>query len=455
MSDKPPVEVPMSELASIALSGLGYTLPPHKKIVIKKDESAQAPPADSPPADPAKTPAATPPDSTPAAPPAAPPATTPPPETTPPAPPKADDKDEDEESAPWAVELASQTREIAEQVAEMKRATASAGTPPPPKQDEDLTPAQRRDLEILNQLEEMKPDQYKGITTQFKRFIGWLDTYRAQWEREHPGQEFDPSDDEHSVVIDARKPTFDDDDFDDARIELKLQRREKQRLDKENEQRSRQSLEERVQAHRKHAPVAMLNMADEELGKKFETEGGKVFSDSPAAASAFAQSSRVVNAWLASFERIIHGKAELKPDQLDPVASDVVNFIFSYEDMLKSNPDKAKRGGKRFATIEEMNTMPEQKRAGYWSLGPDDVRGLIVRYHADQFKSVLGAIRGAPKTSPTPTPPQPTTPPQPSAGQSAPKTPTTETSQGKINPDAPGVGGGDSLGKKIVAAMFQ
>lgn len=67
---------------------------------------------------------------------------------------------------------------------------------------EELTPGQLRKAKILERMEQIHPEECKGYAQRWKENCKKLLTYSQQWEKDHPGQEFDESADEHAEFFD-------------------------------------------------------------------------------------------------------------------------------------------------------------------------------------------------------------------------------------------------------------
>lgn len=117
---------------------------------------------------------------------------------------------------------AEKENEIAERVAvataeklAAKMAPKAAATP----ETEKLTPKASKTLEIMEAMAKEKPE-YKELATKTKEFWRKQTAYAEKWEKEHPGEVFNREADEHDDFYKKHEPAFDQDDFDEARVEL-------------------------------------------------------------------------------------------------------------------------------------------------------------------------------------------------------------------------------------------
>jgi hypothetical protein len=89
--------------------------------------------------------------------------------------------------------------------------------------EENLTPAEKRKVAVLRLLEKKSPEKYSGIASKFIKSTVALEEYGAKWEAEHPGQTFDDLAAEHEDFFDKNNVDWDEDDFNDAATELRVQ----------------------------------------------------------------------------------------------------------------------------------------------------------------------------------------------------------------------------------------
>ena len=139
-------------------------------------------------------------------------------------------------------------RATAEAVARELRQPADADEPVEVPEGE-LSPEDQSDLNGFKKLEQLNP-QRKGIAERFVQFVEAREEYEANWLKENPGKEFDPDADEHNDFF-KKYAEFDSPhtaaELEDAKIELKLDKRFEERLKPMEEQRRVEQVKRQVQ----------------------------------------------------------------------------------------------------------------------------------------------------------------------------------------------------------------
>lgn len=100
------------------------------------------------------------------------------------------------------------------------------------KKDDDkdgpaLTPKQQRQVSVLERMEQLQPETYKGASAKFKGNVAKLAEYAAQWEKDNAGQQFDDSADEHKEFFDKNDlfEFWDSDDYTEALADIRAEKR--------------------------------------------------------------------------------------------------------------------------------------------------------------------------------------------------------------------------------------
>lgn len=86
-----------------------------------------------------------------------------------------------------------------------------------------LTPTDKRKLKVLEQMETLFPDQYRDISKRYNQSKRALVEYAQNWEKEHPGEEFDENAEEHQDFYERNDVEWQDEDYLEAAADLKAQ----------------------------------------------------------------------------------------------------------------------------------------------------------------------------------------------------------------------------------------
>lgn len=85
-----------------------------------------------------------------------------------------------------------------------------------------FTPSDERKIAVLAHMEKMFPDKYKGAANRFRDSITKIEEYAAKWQKDHPSQEFNEEDEEHTEFFEKNQlhEFWDPDEFEDAKLKM-------------------------------------------------------------------------------------------------------------------------------------------------------------------------------------------------------------------------------------------
>jgi hypothetical protein len=275
--------------------------------------------------------------------------------------------------------------------------------PPPPPQPEpenvikvgeDVYELSNEDLErldVLRYLERAKPEKYADISKRYMDSIRKALEYRARWEKENPGEEFNPAD--HEEALAAFEVDYDEDDYVSALASMRAERIAEQRIRAvEQEQRMRQALADAARAQGE-AVAAMFK----ELGGEFAeaAKNGQVDPDTarklaeedPAGEVAMRAASRLAAA-VNELELLSRGARQFDPT--NEIHKGLAQLIDEQERYIESLPaDKQVVDGKKFVRASLYAVLPEEQRANCWRLTTNDVRNIIINQFAHMTKNEI------------------------------------------------------------------
>ena len=273
-----------------------------------------------------------------------------------------------------------------ELAAAMKREKAE---PPPSAEEVQLNRAEQRQLRVLTKLEEVAPDQYKGIGTRFKKAVGEiakLDDSRDAWMSKN--NEDDAAWNEYrqrqqEQILERNKVQWDDDDFEDAKLALATDpiQSELKETKKKLEQYERNAASQDVRPKADAIAVASAqevakdllgDSAKEIIGTDFKMtkeNREKIIESDPVAGPIIADAMGRVASFSAAVEEVWHGTANADTEKA------IAKYCFELQKNILAMPqDQRVLNGRMFATIEQYAKIKAADKGNYWTLDPDFVR---------------------------------------------------------------------------------
>lgn len=309
--------------------------------------------------------------------------------------------------------------EISEEaIAKRVTEAVTAATKP---QEPTLTAVEQKQLAAFEQM--AKADKrYAELPTAVKAYWKKESEYQAKWEKDNPGEEFNPDADDHIAFYKKHTPSYDESDFESAR-ETVIEERIKAEVTRESKERetkteSRQAL----QRHEAELPkitdsgvAEFASLAHDEFGtligegKRITPEmETKMEEADPLAKQILVEEGEPLSIMLAEHSKLTqfldayppNYNAAVRLQNSDRVIyphAELVSFMMELEQKLVARPpDETMRDGKRLVSnaqfTTEVNTINgdrslsdgERKRrlqalgASYYALNDEDFRaGLI------------------------------------------------------------------------------
>ena len=253
----------------------------------------------------------------------------------------------------------------------------------------------KKDADKLRVFEEMakeKSDEYGDLPAQFKAFVAKEAKYKAAWEKKNPGETFDPSSDDHEEFYEQNEPQFEQDDYVDARAELKaseaFERKQKAMEEKMSER-------ERKAQFEKAAKEAVSDVGDALATalKGEKTDLKSLASEDPVQAKYIRDAQGDLESLVEElFKVFTPDKNSKKFDQDNKIHGVLYNQLQSYEDgLLQMEPQETMMGNKRFTTIERFAKMSPEQQARHWSvfLEPKLVKDYLVQDFSAMVKAKI------------------------------------------------------------------
>ena len=253
----------------------------------------------------------------------------------------------------------------------------------------------KKDADKLRVFEEMakeKGDEYGDLPAQFKSFVSKEAKYKAAWEKKNPGEAFDPNSDDHSDFYEQNEPVFEQDDYVDARAELKsaeLFDRKQKALEEKMSKREREAQFEKV-AKEAAADVGDA-LATSLKGEK--TDLKTLAAEDPVQAKYIKEAQGDLENLVSELFKVFTPDKNSKPfDGENKVHGVLYNQLQSYEDgLLQMEQQDTMMGNKRFTTIERFAKMSPEQQARHWSvfLEPKLVKDYLIQDFSKMVKDKI------------------------------------------------------------------
>jgi hypothetical protein len=279
------------------------------------------------------------------------------------------------------------------------RAVAAHKPTEPAKPDPNagLSADEREDLTVIERMAELYPDKYKDAPQEYRESISKLAAYKAEWEKEHPGMDFDQDAAEHQDWMEKNVLGWDDKDYRRAEVAIAVQESlgKQEVAAKERREREQRAEEERQKRLAAEMPAIIKQQigAAKEFLKTIAPEFAEVLSDAgvedrekvkalqEAAPEAHDVVNRLWNQLDVETSELMMVMAKLKPyDKNNPVHVELDEYTAGLEQsaITKSRAGYRENGRPYLPLAEWLKKSPAE-REQYWSLTADRV--ILLRAH--------------------------------------------------------------------------
>lgn len=323
---------------------------------------------------------------------AAPPAPEPEPK---PAPAKAPKKTRDRaaELREQELELEKQRIALEKERLELEKARSK---PAEPKQDsfaEELSEEDRYNLEVFQEMGKEFADRFISTAKATAK-------YKAQWEKDHPGEVFDADDSDHDAFFASNVMKYDKKDFKRAEMRLaskgvedpKIKELEQTNLELKASNKLRELEPVAMRTWAKYAD-AMVEAIDPEIVKVTRKAGAKageaLLQEFPEEGKDIIKAAEELAVLSQEAFKILEGDGLFAPDERsNQVHAKILNIIRRQEQIIPRQPreDRLDADGRDFATWEQWLNMSPQQQANYWHLGAEQIVDIESRYLAGRVK---------------------------------------------------------------------
>lgn len=358
----------------------------------------------------------------------------------------------DSEEKPWTKDI----RDLTEELRSSRTQPPPPATAPAQPPAEQFTPEEQRRLAVFQHMESTNPT-HKGLVNKVKTYMQELRNYRAKWESEHPDETFDPESDEHTPFMDRHLPKYDEDEYDDARVDLRAQRVIEEREKKQAVETARKTLPDRINAASRDAIQEMVSAASPELAEVYAKNDLKAMEEKdPELTERLDAVVPELRRWVSELEKIFDPKLNYTPVPGNALHEEIEEFVTHAERLVQGLPSHQRvQNGKQFATLEQFYGMPESKRAGFWCLDAKQIEVMKARQLASYAKQRAEKARqrtASGKTSVAKVTPEPKDEktPETKSGEAKPSAPGSASDAGLLNPGGSSGSSAKSFGRLVV-----
>lgn len=306
--------------------------------------------------------------------------------------------------APSPQQLAADITRAATEAA--TRAVAGAGQKPEAKDDPKevkLNKVYSQDEDLYRHLATTDP-KYKTLIEDLNKFADDFSEYKKKWVADHPGEKFDPDNEEVAAWMDQNEPKVSDRDMAKASGAIEGRKATAEIKTEANKKLQQEEAEKIVEAAISGSKAAVSGAAQAAIvaasgasDAKFTEELVKQVMQDPVA-------ELVVERSLTAWQTVIEAAGALfSPgggrlfDESNPAHQRVAQITMDIERQLSEMEDASDSAGRQFATRVDYSKMTQAERAKHYCVGGDAVIGLLNRIVAADVAERLSKIK--PKAS--------------------------------------------------------
>ena len=271
-----------------------------------------------------------------------------------------------------------------------------------------LDERQKRKLPVLEQMEKMFPEEYKGIKAKYAASMKALQEYQAEWQKENPDKDWNAEDKEHNEFFTKNDVDWDSEDYAEAAAEVKSDvkvTKAKDEWKKESEgefkkitdkERARELEPLAVGESVRNARSLFESLGDEEWAKVRLPNGAvneevlrKLNVDDPDKTGMIIQSAVNLEKLTAEHFRIFNG---IVPFDLNKTEHKVLSdYAIAQENAMLELPpqDRTDADNRMFATAKEYYAMTKAEQKHHWTFTMGDLNTLLAADFSTNLKKQL------------------------------------------------------------------
>lgn len=311
---------------------------------------------------------------------------------------------------------------------------AAKPTPAAPTEPE-ISARDKEQIEVLERMGKDYPELYGKTAKEYAESLKKSAAYQSKWEKENTGKEFDAEAEEHNEFFSKNEVEWDDYHFDKSVARIEAERATEKASEKTNAKLKEVEHRERAREATPKVVAEQVAAAKDyftELGADFAgvlDENGNInraeikkLTDADPLKTIALQGAEKVETFRGELYKLVNGLADF--DEKNKLHATIAGFVDEQEAVAKALPadQQVDEQGRRFATAQEYNEMPADKRKGFWRLTEKELSRIFIAREAEAVKATITAeearlesyakSRGYAKNG-TPNPPAPPVPPPP------------------------------------------
>ena len=286
----------------------------------------------------------------------------------------------------------SQQARISEDIPELDRDDPVAPSP--------IEVKNKSDLDVFSEME--ANPKYSGIKGRYTEYLTKLSQYKDSWQKENPSSKFSLDDLEHEDFITTNQPSYDLDDFTDARITVKArslmaeqERSYRSEIDELRSSVEEGNMKEELQTASNASIAEVVKIADESYLKVVQDGGSEALKDADPVAhdilnEVLAQNEKA----LYELEKLTHPTKKFRLNTSNNTHKMLVDFAVKKEGDISRLPvSEQMHEGRRFATTKQWSKMSDTQRANHWHLEPSHIKAMYISDVGNQAKERIDKQR--------------------------------------------------------------
>lgn len=264
-----------------------------------------------------------------------------------------------------------------------------------PLDDAALSDEERQELTIFKEMAESDP-AFKALPNQYLTYLKKAESYQRNWEKEHPGEEFDPEADEHDKFFKTAEPKYSQRDF--AKAEARIEARAL--IAKERETNNKETaalradlavreLEPNIRNTQIGATAEIIKTVNEDWLKTIEKDGFQKFAESnPMEADIIQAVAKNIGPFIAAAIAIDDPKGRVPINQNDPAHREWADYLTAKENALRMLPISERKtdDGRIIISRQEYASLPPNKRAAYAYYDAEQLINMRVAEEAERVQ---------------------------------------------------------------------
>jgi len=311
-----------------------------------------------------------------------------------------------------AIRAATEAASAARAATELLKTAKQAEKPEPERkvtQQEsaiaELPDERRKMIPVLERMEKGDPGKYRDLTRRYIEGVKKAEAYAQEWKKQNPGADFDPQAEEHDAFFEKNEVTWEDEDFQEARTEMRVEKalekqesKVKQKLDEIERKETAAELQPQIQRRKSDEVRSLVKEFNPDLAEaiddnaRVDTEKFKAArSKAPLATDIVMGEAAQLARFVEETKKLFHESGRFEFDGKNPVHDEIYRFAVSREEMMLKMPeeDRVDDSGRMFATRQEYSKMSPEERSKHWQLTDES---LIFLRKALSVEAVKGAI---------------------------------------------------------------